>query len=94
MRNFIFIKYKPKLSMQWLENNYKKYQKYPFRSPYNNTMVAETLYEYTTDKGYMCDDYRIVNTTFCKPIKIPLKSITDMRSSMRSLNFSSYRPFQ
>ena len=91
MRNFIFIKYKPKLSMHWITN---KNFTYGLRNEYVTLSVDTDLHEYTTYEGYMCDDYRIVNTTFCKPIKIPLKSVTDMRSSMRSLNFSSYRPFQ
>ena len=86
MRNFIFVKYKPKLSMQWLENNYKKYQNYPFRNPYNNTMITQTLQERTNMFPI------ITMKTFQLPTD--LEDISYEVSSMRSLNFSSYRPLQ
>ena len=58
----------------------------------NNIGVKIDLHEYTTIEGYMCDDYRIIKTTFYRPIDIQLKDISDNVSSMRSLNFSSYKP--
>ena len=91
MRNFIFVKYKPKISMHWITNSYAT--KSPFWNP-NYRILLDNLHEYTTHNGYMCDDYRNINTTFCKPIKMPLKSVTNIRSSMRSLNFSSHSPIQ
>ena len=97
MRESIFVKYKPKLFMQRLAQVFYTFlittKKYPFRNPYNNT-IPKTLYEYTTNKGYMCDDLHQYShiTTFYRPIDIQLKDISDNVSSMRSLNFSSYKP--